>query len=165
MCVGVWMCVQNKGVLILTGATLKGPFSRYDYQRAPNSGPSSVKSYKTLLPAAARDVYYRDEIGNISTSHLREDEDFIELELTPRPAVYQKDLLAFQCDVNLISQWTLQNHLSLNCNKTKYMFIPVANFPIYVNNNQLEIVHGYKYLGVWISDDLTWTERIDSIYM
>ena len=88
MCVGVWMCVQNKGVLILTGATLKGPFSRYDYQRAPNSGPSSVKSYKTLLPAAARDVYYRDEIGNISTSHLREDEDFIELELTPRPAVY-----------------------------------------------------------------------------
>jgi len=66
------------------GATLKGPFSRYDYQRAPNSGPSSVKSYKTLLPAAARDVYYRDEIGNISTSHLREDEDFIELELTPR---------------------------------------------------------------------------------
>ena len=78
---------------------------------------------------------------------------------------YQKDLLTFQCDVNLISQWTLQNHLSLNCNKTKYMFIPVANFPIYVNNNQIERVYGYKYLGVWISDDLTWTERIDSIYM
>ena len=67
-----------------TGATLKGPFSRYDYQRAPNSGPSSVRSYKTLLPASSRDVYYRDEIGNISTSHLREDEDFVELELTPR---------------------------------------------------------------------------------
>ena len=29
-------------------------------------------------------MYYRDEIGNISTSHLREDEDFVELELTPR---------------------------------------------------------------------------------
>jgi len=30
---------------------------------------------------------------------------------------------------------------------------------------KLERVHGYKYLGVWISDDLTWTEHIDSMYM
>jgi len=64
---------------------------------------------------------------------------------------YQKDLLTFQCDVNLISQWTLQNHLSTNCNKTKYMFIPAATISIshaiYVNNNQIERIHGYKYLG------------------
>lgn len=66
------------------GAKLKGSFSRYDYQRIPTSGQSSVKSYKTMLPAAARDVYYRDEIGNISTSHLREAEDYVELELRPR---------------------------------------------------------------------------------
>uniref|UniRef100_A0A8C5N4A7 Dolichyl-diphosphooligosaccharide--protein glycosyltransferase subunit 1 n=1 Tax=Leptobrachium leishanense TaxID=445787 RepID=A0A8C5N4A7_9ANUR len=45
-----------------TGADLKGPFSRYDYQRQPDSGISSVKSFKTILPAAAQDVYYRDEI-------------------------------------------------------------------------------------------------------
>jgi len=53
----------------------------------------------------------------------------------------QKDLLTFQCDVNLISQWTLQNHFSLNCNKTKYMFISSCNnfnFPIHVNSNQIE---------------------------
>ena len=66
------------------GALLKGSFSRFDYQRNPNSGLSSLKSYKTLLPAAARDVYYRDEIGNISTSHLLEEEEFVEVELRPR---------------------------------------------------------------------------------
>ena len=43
---------------------------------------------------------------------------------------YQNDLLTFQCDVNLISQWTLQNHLSLNCSKTEYMFIPAATISI-----------------------------------
>ena len=37
-----------------------------------------------MLPAGARDVYYRDEIGNISTSHLREDEEYNELILRPR---------------------------------------------------------------------------------
>lgn len=67
-----------------TGAVLKGSYSRFDYQRIPNSGASSVKSYKTILPAAAADVYYRDEIGNISTSNLRVDEDYVELELRPR---------------------------------------------------------------------------------
>ena len=66
------------------GATLRGSYSRFDHQRAPNSGLSSVKSFKTILPAAAADVYYRDEIGNISTSNLRVDEDYVELELRPR---------------------------------------------------------------------------------
>lgn len=66
-----------------TGAQLKGPFSRYDYQRQQD-GLSSVKTFKTSLPASARDVYYRDEIGNISTSHLRETDDLVEVELRPR---------------------------------------------------------------------------------
>ena len=69
---------------LFLGAKLKGSFSRYDFQRNPQSGPSAVKSYKTILPAAAKDVYYRDEIGNISTSHLRDDDDYVELELRPR---------------------------------------------------------------------------------
>ncbi|KAJ7998989.1 hypothetical protein DPEC_G00210730 [Dallia pectoralis] len=67
-----------------TGAFLKGPFSRYDYQRQSDSGISSVKSFKTILPASAQDVYYRDEIGNISTSHLQVLEDSVEVEVRPR---------------------------------------------------------------------------------
>ena len=88
-----------------------------------------------------------------------------------KPISCQQDLSIFQCDVNLISQWTLQNHLSLNCNKTKYMLISRSrpgscnyfNSPIYVYNIQIERVHQYKYLGVWISDDLTWSKHIESV--
>lgn len=65
------------------GAKLKGSFSRFEYQRE-QSGVSSVKGFKTLLPPAAADVYYRDEIGNISTSNLRDNGDVVELELRPR---------------------------------------------------------------------------------
>ncbi|KAF5904532.1 dolichyl-diphosphooligosaccharide--protein glycosyltransferase subunit 1 [Clarias magur] len=67
-----------------TGAYLKGPFSRYDYQRQSDSGISSIRSFKTILPASAQDVYYRDEIGNISTSHLQVLEDSVEVEVRPR---------------------------------------------------------------------------------
>ena len=62
--------------------SLQGAFSRYDYQRT--AAPSSIKSFKAVLPAAASDVYYRDEIGNISTSNLWSQEDSVELELRPR---------------------------------------------------------------------------------
>merc|ERR1719369_433935 len=65
------------------GAQLKGSFSRYEFQRE-NSGVSSVKNFKSLLPAAARDVYYRDDIGNISTSHMKVMDDAVELDLRPR---------------------------------------------------------------------------------
>jgi oligosaccharyltransferase complex subunit alpha (ribophorin I) len=77
------IAVEETYDLVHTGAILKGPFSRYDYQRNQD-GVSSVKSFRTLLPTSARDVYYRDEIGNISTSHLIETDDGIELELRPR---------------------------------------------------------------------------------
>lgn len=60
----------------------QGSFSRYDYQRTP--APTSIKSFKSLLPAAATDVYYRDEIGNISTSNMLVQDDSVELELKPR---------------------------------------------------------------------------------
>lgn len=70
-----------------SGAQLKGPFSRFDYMRKVG-GSSSVKSFKTYLPPTAADVYYRDEIGNISTSNLRtpsrRNNEPAELELRPR---------------------------------------------------------------------------------
>ena len=43
-----------------------------------------MNRFQTVLPASARDVYYRDEIGNISTSNLKELDDMVELELRPR---------------------------------------------------------------------------------
>ncbi|MXQ95698.1 hypothetical protein E5288_WYG018241 [Bos mutus] len=78
------IAVEENVDLKHTGAALKGPFSRYDYQRQPDSGVSSVRSFKTILPAAAQDVYYRDEIGNVSTSHLLILDDSVEMEIRPR---------------------------------------------------------------------------------
>ncbi|CAG0884921.1 unnamed protein product [Cyprideis torosa] len=69
-----------------TGAKLTGAFSRTEHQRLSNS--NAVNKYKTILPAAAMDVYYRDEIGNISTSRLRILDDSVEMEISPRFPLY-----------------------------------------------------------------------------
>lgn len=78
------IAVEETIDVVHVGAKLKGSFSRYEYQREAGSGVSSVKSFRTVLPAASRDVYYRDDIGNISTSHLRNLPDSVELDLRPR---------------------------------------------------------------------------------
>lgn len=80
-----WGVISVEEVIDLrhTGAILKGSFSRYEYQRDQN-GVSSVKSFRTVLPASAMDVYYRDEIGNISTSHMKVLDDSVELDIRPR---------------------------------------------------------------------------------
>jgi len=83
--VSMWGNIAVEETIDVThkGASLKGSFSRYEFQRE-NSGVSSVKNFKTLLPAAAKDVYYRDDIGNISTSHMKVMDDAVELDLRPR---------------------------------------------------------------------------------
>ncbi|XP_025837393.1 dolichyl-diphosphooligosaccharide--protein glycosyltransferase subunit 1 [Agrilus planipennis] len=78
------IAIEENIDILHSGAKLKGPFSRYDYQRDVGSSHHSVKSYKTVLPAAAHSIYYRDSNGNISTSQVRVRKDWIELELRPR---------------------------------------------------------------------------------
>lgn len=78
------VAVEETIDIVHSGALLKGSFSRYDYQKDSRSGPASVKSYKTLLPASATGVYYRDTNGNISTSAMKVLKDSVELDLRPR---------------------------------------------------------------------------------
>jgi oligosaccharyltransferase complex subunit alpha (ribophorin I) len=67
------------------GARHKGVFSRLEYQSRPSiSGTSSFKNLLARLPPRVHSVYYRDEIGNISSSHLRTDSHKSELEIEPR---------------------------------------------------------------------------------
>lgn len=66
------------------GATLKGHFSRQEYQKGSSSAPASFRSIEARLPLEAREIYYRDRIGNISTSHVRDEDDALVVEIQPR---------------------------------------------------------------------------------
>ncbi|KAJ0966778.1 hypothetical protein J5N97_023695 [Dioscorea zingiberensis] len=71
--------------LVHGGAHIKGGFSRIDYQsRPPMRGESSIRHLIARLPPRAHSVYYRDEIGNISTSHLWANSKMTHFEIEPR---------------------------------------------------------------------------------
>ena len=68
-----------------------------------------------------------------------------------------------------ICDWVTYNHLSVNVAKTKYLIISrraqsTCHYPLLLlDGAAIELVRHYKYLGVWISDDLTWSKHIDSV--
>ena len=43
-----------------------------------------VIGFKALLPAQSKDIYYRDQIGNISSSNVREYDNRVEVDFRPR---------------------------------------------------------------------------------
>lgn len=53
------VAVEETIDIVHSGAALKGSFSRYEFQKDTRTSSPCVKSYKTLLPAAATEVYYR----------------------------------------------------------------------------------------------------------
>ncbi|KAG1456506.1 hypothetical protein G6F56_006815 [Rhizopus delemar] len=68
------------------GASLEKEFSRVQYQlTAQVHGQTNVlKGLRFKLPPSAQDPYYRDEVGNVSTSNFRVEKDHAILEIAPR---------------------------------------------------------------------------------
>lgn len=83
---------------------------------------------------------------------------------------YDKSILQnkLQEDINMIHEWLINNRLTLNAEKTKYMLIKnhnnaIIDFKIHIDNNELERVPIFKYLGITIRDNLKWNTHVDTI--
>ncbi|KAI9329581.1 Ribophorin I [Zopfochytrium polystomum] len=73
------------------GARIKDSlFSRIDYQWTASSHhlTNVVKSLRVVLPGEASHVYYRDDIGNVSTSNFRKGRQSSILDIRPRYPLY-----------------------------------------------------------------------------
>ena len=80
-----------------------------------------------------------------------------------------EDHLKLQQDVNKIANWINENKLTLNSKKCKYMIVSrccgrsAPSCTPTLNGQPLDRVHQYKYLGVLLIDDLTWSIHISEI--
>ena len=87
-----------------------------------------------------------------------------------RPISSHDDYTYLQADINAVSEWVDANLLQFNVKKCKVMKIsqknqgvsgPTPDFKLH--NQTLERVDTYKYLGLLISHDLSWSEHIRTI--
>lgn len=121
-----------------SGAQLASTFSRLDFQRNPIGAPTAIKSFKTVLPASAKHVYYRDDIGNISTSNLNHMEDASELEIRPRFPLFGGWKTKYYIGYNLPS-YELLSHSSNNY-KLEFPFVDHTYDNMVVDNMELRVV-------------------------
>ena len=85
-----------------------------------------------------------------------------------KPMKRAQDFMDFQDDINLVVDFVASILLKLNSAKTKYMYMSrkrnsaVLHVPT-VSNVQLERVEQFRYLGVIVSSDLSWSPQIQAI--
>ena len=77
-----------------------------------------------------------------------------------------EDFNILQNDDDAVNNWVNENHLCFNTTKCKYMLITCKKRPlnppaILINGIPLDMVDSYKYLGLLISSDLSWSHHID----
>eukprot|EP00903_Cladosiphon_okamuranus_P016026 g14798.t1 len=84
------IAVEEHYDLVHAGAKLKGGFSRMDYMASKHADTPnpSFRKLDATLPSGASDIYYRDNIGNVSTSTVRYTLGGVELSLQSRFPMY-----------------------------------------------------------------------------
>ena len=82
------------------------------------------------------------------------------------PISHPDDFLAVQSDINAIKAWSDEHLLQLNLTKCKYMILSkkrspaLKGHPLLLGDSVLEEVETFKYLGVLIKNNLSWSDHI-----
>ncbi len=82
--------------------------------------------------------------------------------------ITDNDETAYREEVSTLTKWCQENHLSLNIDKTKELVVDfrrqsTEHTPITIDKTPVERVNSFKFLGVHITEDLTWSAHTDAV--
>ncbi len=98
-----------------------------------------------------------------STSIIKFADDTVVLGL-----IYNNDETTYLDEVERLTSWCQDNCLSMNVSKTKVLIVDFRKrqqqpyTPLMISGTPVERVSSFKYLGVYISEDRTWTTHIQT---
>ncbi len=97
-----------------------------------------------------------------STSIVKFADDTVVLGL-----IFNNDETAYLNEVERLTSWCQDNCLSLNVSKTKELIVDFRKrqhrpYTLMISGTPVKRLSSFKYLGVNISEDLTWTAHIQT---
>ncbi len=82
--------------------------------------------------------------------------------------ITDNDETAYREEVSTLTKWCQENHLSLNIDKTKELVVDYRrqsreHIPFTIDKTPVERLSSFKFLGVHITEDLTWSAHTDAV--
>ena len=114
-------------------------------------------------------LIYIDDIAHIPISEGSKLVLYADDILLYHPISSPQDYELLQCDVDTIQAYASTQRMTLNTTKCKFMFVSrkkkhsMPNFTISLNGLPLETITTFKYLGVLLSSDLSWSSHVHKI--
>ena len=81
--------------------------------------------------------------------------------------IHNSDERAYRDGVQELVEWFKMNNLELNVAKTKEIIIDFRTTRknekslLVINDSVVEIVHTFKFLGIYVSNDLFWSQHVN----
>ncbi|KAI4878318.1 hypothetical protein NFI96_009003 [Prochilodus magdalenae] len=82
--------------------------------------------------------------------------------------ITNSDESGYRQEIEHLEGWCRKNNLCINVKKTKEMIVDFrrgrhAHLPLHVGGSAVEVVSSYRYLGVHLSNNLTWSNNTSSL--
>ena len=141
---------------------------------AVNGSESSVASVLSGVPQGSvlgplLFLIYIDDLPGVVQNFLSKVNLFADDILLYHLISVLEDYATLQRAISLIEEWSITNFLNFNAAKCKYMIIsrkrspPSPEYPLRLFGCPMQSVDCYKYLGLLITNNLTWSTHIDSV--
>ena len=121
------------------GATLLGGFSRFEHQMRRNTDTASFSRLYAKLPKSASNIYYRDQIGNISTSDLYFEADKTAFEISTRFPIFGGWQTNFYIGYSIPTQSALFFESDTNRYKLKIDFFTIFE-DVWVEELEIKVI-------------------------
>ena len=119
-------------------------------------GPVLVMLWLCLILVMINDL----KMKSLNSSHRKYVDD-----VTISEVIKATEESCLQTELNELQQWACENDMKLNGLKCKEMVVSFLqhsdnNTPLYINDQQLELVTSFKSLGVSINNQLKWNDNV-----
>jgi oligosaccharyltransferase complex subunit alpha (ribophorin I) len=133
------IAVEEKYQVENIGAKLDGEFGRVDYDDyGYNGGKNALREFRARYPLKAYGLWYRDEIGNVSTSNALREWEGVKLDIEPRFPIMGGWKSNFNLGYNLPTKFHTTTDGKNNYNLTLPFGIPFTD--ILAKNFTLRLV-------------------------
>ncbi len=127
-----------------------------------SSGPQHWCSSGCVLSPLLYSLYTHDCTATHSSNVIVKFAD----DTTVIGLITDNDETAYREEVSTLTKWCQENHLSLNIDKTKELVVDFRrqsreHTPITIDKTPVERVNSFKFLGIHITEDLTWSCNIN----